>query len=196
MNYTVILAVLLVLGIVGFLMGHRRSVAVAGGRLRDLHSLPSYYGFYVSIWAVLPALLLFAVWVSAQGWIVDRLVLSAADESIRALPADRLSLKMSDIRGLAAGTVTSATPDEATRQAAAHYARLASLSKIVLAGVMLILVAADVGDRAHPRICHPAYLHLRLSLSSTALPPCLRPSWHGWHGVLDNPPTDLVGWQL
>lgn len=144
MNYTVILAVLLVLGIFGFLMGHRRSVAVANGPIRNLHSLPSYYGFYVSLWAVLPALLLFVAWIVGQGWIIERLVLSNAGEAIRSLPADRLALKMSDIRNLVAGGVTSSVPDAATQAAAAHYARLVSLSRIMLAALMLLLVAIGI----------------------------------------------------
>jgi phosphate transport system permease protein len=53
----------------------------AGGRL---HSLPSYHGSYVALWAAIPALLLIAVWAPVQPRLVDRAVLSTPDG--RALP--------------------------------------------------------------------------------------------------------------
>jgi len=45
-------------------LGPRRSLALVGGprSIRDLHSLPSYYGFLTAIWCALPALLVLAAW--------------------------------------------------------------------------------------------------------------------------------------
>ena len=140
MNNTVILATLLVLGIVGYYLGRARAVTSKGGTLRKLHSLPSYHGFYVMLWAAIPALLLFVLWISAQSWMIEKLVIGAADAAIRDLPPDRLSLKLSDIRNIVAGGATSTQPDTATVAAAAHYKRLTGLSQAMMIAVMLLLV--------------------------------------------------------
>jgi len=141
MNDAAILATLLVLGIVGFYLGRKRAVVSAGGSLRRLHSLPSYHGFYVMLWAAIPALVLFIVWVSAHTWFIERLVVGAADASIRSLSPDRLSLKLSDLRNLVVGSVSSSQPDAATLSAAAHYRRLLDLSHVIMMAAMLLLVA-------------------------------------------------------
>ncbi len=142
-TYGIILATLAVLALLSFQVGRRRSLAVAGGQPRALHSLPSYYGFYLTIWAAVPALLLFALWISAQGWLIEHLVVASADPALRALSPDRLSLKLSDIRNIVSGSMGNATPDAATSAAAAHYAQLVFLSRIILAAAML--VAASIG---------------------------------------------------
>jgi len=140
MNFTVILATLLLLGIGGYYLGRSRAIATSGGSLRALHSLPSYHGFYVMLWAAVPALILFIVWISTQNWLIEKLVVGAADPSIGNLPPDRLSLKLSDIRNLVAGSATSGQPDAATQAAAAHYRRLLDLSNVIMIAALLLVV--------------------------------------------------------
>ncbi len=144
MNYAVIFGTLALLSLTAYWLGHRRALVTAGGSIRALHSVPSYYGLYGLVSTLVPALILFFVWLAAQGWIVEKLVVAGADASIRALPPDRLSLKLSDIRNLASGSVTSAVPDAATSAAADHYRRLEGLSRIVLITVLLILANAGL----------------------------------------------------
>ena len=62
MSVGLIFLILLALSAYGYLLGRRRAVATAGGRLSTLHSVPSYYGFYVALWCGLPALLLVVLW--------------------------------------------------------------------------------------------------------------------------------------
>src|SRR4051812_6181160 len=49
-----------------------------------LHSLPSYHGAYVALWAAIPALLLLAAWAPVQDRMVNQAVLSSPEG--RALP--------------------------------------------------------------------------------------------------------------
>ena len=65
MNTIVLLAVLLGLSTLAFYLGRKRAFAVVNGRVRDLHSLPVYYGFQAALWCGIPALLLFGLWVAA-----------------------------------------------------------------------------------------------------------------------------------
>ncbi|XBQ16180.1 MAG: phosphate ABC transporter permease subunit PstC [Oceanicaulis sp.] len=63
MQVSVLVALtLLVLTAVGFLVGRRRAVAVAGGAPAALHSLPNYHGYYIALWTGAPALFLLAVY--------------------------------------------------------------------------------------------------------------------------------------
>ena len=56
MSVTLTVAVLLFLSLAGFWLGRNRAVAIAGGRIANLHSVPVYYGSYMALWAGLPAL--------------------------------------------------------------------------------------------------------------------------------------------
>lgn len=66
MSSLTILAILAVAGIVAFFIGRMRSIQVCGGRQRNLHSRPSYYGYYLAILTALPAVILLAVWSVAE----------------------------------------------------------------------------------------------------------------------------------
>ena len=43
-----------------YYLGRKRAFAVSGGQIRNLHSLPSFYGSYTALWCILPALIVFA----------------------------------------------------------------------------------------------------------------------------------------
>jgi len=141
MDYWVILGTLLVLSMVGYYLGRSRAIATAGGSLRTLHSLPSYHGFYIAVWAGVPALILFVVWLAAQNAVIDSLVLLALPEQFRNLPPDRMPLVMADIRNIATGNVVRAQPDAALTAAAEHYRSLVVLSRWMLVAAMLLLVS-------------------------------------------------------
>ena len=141
MNYGVILAALLVLSLAGFFVGRRRAVATAGGSLRTLHSLPSYHGFYIAVWAGIPALILFVVWIAAQNSVIEALVRFALPDQFRGLPPERTALLMVDIRNIATGNIVRAQPDPAVAAAAEHYRSLVALSRWMLVAAMLLLVS-------------------------------------------------------
>lgn len=59
MPLSILLIVIAVLTIVGFFMGRTRALASVGGNIRNLHSLPGYYGYAVSLWCGIPSFLAF-----------------------------------------------------------------------------------------------------------------------------------------
>jgi len=59
---SILAATLLLLSLIGYYAGRRRALAGVGGRRRELHSLPAYYGLYVALWSGLPGLALFVLW--------------------------------------------------------------------------------------------------------------------------------------
>ena len=54
-------SLLAILVLTGFFLGRSRASAVAGGKLADLHSLPSYHGLFAGSSIFIPMLILFAI---------------------------------------------------------------------------------------------------------------------------------------
>ena len=127
MQLTVLLIILALLTVIGFQMGRSRASASVGGRVVELHSVPSYHGFYVALWAGLPALLLFVLWTVSEGWTVMQIVLAGLPERFTGVDDQALSLLRADILNLAHGIATGREPDPAVAAAAEHYVRLRAL---------------------------------------------------------------------
>jgi len=149
MQTYVVFIVLLLLSYLGYRMGRSRAVAVSGGRLRSLHSLPSYHGLFVAVWCGLPSILLVAAWIALEPSIVTALVVSELPQNLQALPEARLNLLLNDIRNIATGNIASSESDPAVMSAAARYAVLletSSAAKFVLA-LSLAIAGIVLGRR-------------------------------------------------
>src|SRR5512134_3994489 len=132
MQILTLTATLLVLTVIGFYFGRGRALATASGRLRNLHSLPSYYGYYVALWCALPALLILTAWVVGEQQIVRSLLVSSLPEAARSLPPDRLDLLLNDIRNVGSGNGSNESVDPGLRQAADRYAHLLRISRLAM----------------------------------------------------------------
>ncbi|TDK45088.1 phosphate ABC transporter permease subunit PstC [Antarcticimicrobium luteum] len=87
---------------IGYIAGRRRALNSAGGDSRALHSLPVYYGFNVALSALVPSLLVLAVWLLAQPMLVENRVSGMIPAE--AIPeSSTLGLVMSDVRRVAEG---------------------------------------------------------------------------------------------
>ena len=53
---------IIVLAVIAFVIGRNKALAGVSGNIRELHSLPGYYGHYTAIWCAVPALMIVAVW--------------------------------------------------------------------------------------------------------------------------------------
>ncbi|MBM3481348.1 MAG: phosphate ABC transporter permease subunit PstC, partial [Alphaproteobacteria bacterium] len=76
MSPSLTFALLLVLALGGYALGRAASIRAVGpsGRIAALHSLPTYYGFYVALWCAAPALAIFAIATLAKGTIAMSMV--------------------------------------------------------------------------------------------------------------------------
>ncbi|NEV63843.1 phosphate ABC transporter permease subunit PstC [Thiorhodococcus minor] len=112
---------------VAYHLGRKRAIVRAGGasRIKDLHSLPAYYGLYAALWAGLPALLLMGLWVGLQDQILITLVTaSLPPEMLEGLSDGRVGLLINDIKNLATGNIVSMDVTPAIQVAAEQYTRL------------------------------------------------------------------------
>jgi phosphate transport system permease protein len=132
-NLTVILATLLILTAIGYFMGRQRAFATVGGRASQLHSLPSYHGAYVALWCLLPALLLFVLWMLAEPHVLRALIIGALPPELANLPDNQLGLVLNDIQNIAEGNTPRAGADAAKLAAADHMIAWERMGRIAIA---------------------------------------------------------------
>jgi len=112
-----ILTLILVFSIVGYFLGRARAMASAGGDMRILHSLPSYYGYNSALFLAVPSLILLGLWLILQPIYIESRISSLIPDTAIAADTTR-SLVMSDVRRVADGLNVAVaqgamTPDEA-----------------------------------------------------------------------------------
>ncbi|WP_417471790.1 phosphate ABC transporter permease subunit PstC [Leisingera sp.] len=97
-----LVVLLLALAAAGFYWGRARALSSAGGDARELHSLPSYYGYHVALASFVPAITVLVVWLLAQPLVIENRVSSLIPAE--AVPeSSTLGLVMSDVRRVAEG---------------------------------------------------------------------------------------------
>ena len=92
---------LLALAVAAYFLGRAKALGSAGGDSRDLHSLPSYYGWNAALMVLLPALAVLAVWLIVQPVLIDGQVSSMISE--KSIENSSLDLVMSDVARVANG---------------------------------------------------------------------------------------------
>lgn len=139
MQTTTLTLVIIALALVSYYFGRERSLAVAGGprKILKLHSLPGYYGYYVAIWTLLPALALLLVWLALEPRIIVALVVKGLPEAQREMSAGELNLLVNNIRNLATGDVVAGSIDPMLRDASVRYQELTSISRRLLTALAI-----------------------------------------------------------
>ncbi len=163
MPLTTVLLVLLVMSAAAFMVGKRRSLALAdaGGGVGSLNSLPSHYGSWAAVLVGIPAVLVLFFWQAFEPTVLERLVVADLPAEIRAQDEGRLGLFMNDVRNTVAGNIVTGIQAEAVQEAAEEYsalqedsARLRTLLAvgIALAGLVLAWQTIRPSFRARNRV--------------------------------------------
>lgn len=94
MQATHLLFLLIVLGLFSFYVSRGRSLAVANplGGIRNLHSLPSYYGLHAALWCTLPATFLLGIWLIFDEIVINAMVMT--DLSPELIPSDNANYNL------------------------------------------------------------------------------------------------------
>lgn len=155
MQSTTLILLIGLSAVLAFYAGRSRSVAIVGGpgKRPALHSLPGYYGYFVAIWSVLPALALLLGWVMIEPRVIMALVVDGLPDVYRELPAGELNLLLNNIQNLAAGDVVSVDVDEVLSAAAQQFNVYGEKSRQLLA--VLCLSLAVLGGTIAWRKIHP-----------------------------------------
>lgn len=151
MSPTVLFIVLIALTVFGYYFGRTKVIGLVSGNLRDLHSRPNYYGFYLAIWCAVPAVLVSVAWLTLQPLIAESLVIAALPAELQNLPADRLGLLINDIHNLADGNIVSRNANPEMVAAAEQLNRLRSIGHYALF-VTALAIAIAGGAYARSRL--------------------------------------------
>ena len=162
MNMTTVVLLLLGVGVAAFYAGRSRALRLGGGvgAARHLHSLPGYYGYFVAIWATLPAVFVLLGWLLVRERVLIAWVAAGLPESIRELPAGQLDLLLNNVLNLAAqpGDVAA---DAVIVAATEHYLAAVEFSQwsvavivgaLAVLGTLLALRLVRPGFRARNRV--------------------------------------------
>jgi phosphate transport system permease protein len=94
---------LLVASLIAFVIGVSRANALAKRGDATLHSRPGYYGTYLALWTLLPALIVTCLWSAAEPTVIRHLITSDLPENVRTLSPAEQSLIVGRINAVARG---------------------------------------------------------------------------------------------
>ncbi|HEX8448649.1 MAG TPA: phosphate ABC transporter permease subunit PstC [Allosphingosinicella sp.] len=142
MSPLALLLAILGLALLGWLSARARAMAFAAPGAPKLHSLPGYHGWYVAIWAALPALLFLLLWVPLSDKLVmDSVLASPGAANLPPFEMQRNAI-LQETRQLAEGLRQSSFYAEA-RELAPVYG--SALSRYRLIGTVAALLLAFAG---------------------------------------------------
>ncbi len=147
MQISTLILLLTAILIAAFWLGRRKVLMNVGGmqKIRKLHSLPGYYGYYTAIWCGIPGLSLLGFWFMMNDALIIQWVISQLPGHLRGLPPAELGLLINDIKNMAAGQFINPDRVGEIAGAAEQYAHLKGVSRWGLAGSMLIVVSLGFG---------------------------------------------------
>jgi phosphate transport system permease protein len=142
MNLILLCLIMVVLTVIGYWLGQRQAVSAAGGDARRLHSLPSYHGFYVALCALLPAIVLFVLWLIVEPIIAEQVLISRLPAEVQSQDPNALRLLVGDIKSLALGNIVSREIDASLQAAADGYASVRGAGRLGMTVAVLALLLA------------------------------------------------------
>ena len=102
MSVFLLLAFVALMSVAGYVLCRQRALKSVNGNVRQLHSLPNYYGWYGFILAFVPAVMALAVWLIAQPMLIER-QLSGFFPAEMVEDNSARTLLFADVRRVAAG---------------------------------------------------------------------------------------------
>ncbi|MEW2913605.1 phosphate ABC transporter permease subunit PstC [Leisingera sp. JC11] len=152
-----LVALLLALSAAGYFGGRRRAVASAAGDVKNLHSLPAYYGYHVSLAVFVPAIGALAIWLLAQPMFIESRVSGMIPAE--AVPeSSTIGLVMSDVRRVAEGLDLAVEQGLLTAREARNVADSGQDVRALMGEVGVAL-----GDDVRPEVLNAAQAYRNLS---------------------------------
>lgn len=103
MSTSTIILGIIVAGLIAYIVGVWRAKSVGNKSTERLHSRPGYYGGYLFLWTMLPALIVTLLWAAAQPIVIRHLVSESLPQSVKSLSEAEQSLVVGKIDSVARG---------------------------------------------------------------------------------------------
>ncbi|MDX2104463.1 MAG: phosphate ABC transporter permease subunit PstC [Alphaproteobacteria bacterium] len=137
MSLLLLTLILIAMTVAAYALGRSRAMALGG--IGELHSLPSYYGYYAALWCGIPAVMLLLAWLTLQPNIIMALVVGNLPPDVQALPTAELDLVLTEVRNIAFRGMSPRDANPGVIAAAGQLASLQSLANIAMAVVALVV---------------------------------------------------------
>jgi phosphate transport system permease protein len=144
MTVIILVVAILVIGGLGFFIGRARALSAVSGNIRNLHSLPAYYGWHVALMAALPAFAVLLAWLVIQPMVIERSIGSLLPAETVA-DATAFKLAVTDIRRVAGGLDAAVLAGAMTEAEARDVSNAGTDVRAVLGSVGVAL-GSDVSD--------------------------------------------------
>ena len=128
-----------------FFVGRGRSIAVSAvdGGVRNLNSLPSYYGTLTALWCGIPSILIVLIWLLFDDYFIRQSVIQMLPLELQELPKMDLGLVMNTISNVAESGNLGLSSEPYILAAAERMNELQSVSQIAIS-VIFACVAATL----------------------------------------------------
>lgn len=157
MNATNLFFLLCLLGVLGFVFGRHRAYATSHGSIKNLNSLPSYYGTYALTLTIIPALLLLASWALLSDQVIEHVLVSELPAEMQSLHGDQLGLLLNDVRNATLGQAIASEDTRLIKRLGKRYLELKQGSNRLLWMLSLTLCLGGVAWAwTHIQSRHPA----------------------------------------
>lgn len=142
-----LLIVLLALSAVAYYMARGRSVALAQplGGIRNLHSLPFFYGMRAAIWCALPSTVLLVLWLLFDEHIISTLLINSLPEGQQPASAAEYNLLLNSIENIASGALSAEAAEPVLVAAAESLKHLQQTGRYLVTAVVLSLAVIGMG---------------------------------------------------
>lgn len=146
MNLSTLLVSIVVLAVLSYLYGRKRSLAVAGasGGIRHLHSLPRYYGYMTALWCGLPALIVLLMWSALEPAVLNQQLIASLPAEVQQMPESDLELYLNDLKLMAEAPDLTQKADQDKVNALQHLQYMQELSNWFKTGVVMVLAFAGI----------------------------------------------------
>jgi phosphate transport system permease protein len=111
MQKSTLLFLLLLISAYAFHIGRQRSRQLVDGKVKNLHSLPSYYGYYTALWSLLPPLALVFLWIAFETSVINNMVLASLPNANSDMPTELKGLLINDLNNALGGNYGDAKPE-------------------------------------------------------------------------------------
>jgi len=98
MSNSAIFVTITILALAAFAFGRQRSLATVSGEISRLHSLPRHHGYFAASCAMIPALVVFTIWVIFGKDVLEGLMVAGLPEETAALYQEQATLVLNRIR--------------------------------------------------------------------------------------------------
>lgn len=144
MNTSMLLLVGLLLMITAFFFGKKRSVSVSAsvGGVKNLNSLPSYYGALTALWCGVPSLIVLALWVIFDDYFIQQSIIQMLPAEQQQLADNDLGLLLNTISNIATSGTNGLSTEPYILQAADRMNALTALSQQAITGIFIVLAVA------------------------------------------------------